>query len=1521
MSKWKEAVKKVGLFFTAAAVALGSTAFPVFASSDMSAAADTGTRTIAFKGAEGGGMYSSGARGALDEGGQIEVYHVTNLNDSGDGSFRDAVSQGNRIVVFDVSGYIDLGSNVTIGHDNITILGQTAPGDGVCFRSNNIKVGANNVILRYLRFRVGAHDVNGNDTKAQDGLEVTDNCENVIIDHCSVSWGTDENLSAYAVKNVTIQYSIIAEALNRSVHDKGEHSYAAIWGGVNLSVHHNLISTHKSRNPKIGTSESVAMTEGYTDAQTLVDIKNNVIYNWGDKAGYGTENGAKTYLQNNIYRPGPATPTGKRARIFELSVGQKYQTNMLGSVYAVGNKIDVDENDPDYKTAQIVNADNWQDDLHAGVYVDAGYYNLTDKSNMKITTPDAQYQAYEAEYPITLDATEDVFDEVINNAGATLPTRDKVDERIISNVVNRTAPSGSSGSVGLLDDPIDGIPAGEEAGYDNRGYPVLSEVSRDASYDTDRDGIPDEWEDKMGLNKSNPLDGVNIGPDGLTWLEIYVEEAITNPSEEVDVTVQAFNDVYTDSDTVELKAAVGTDTETAITSYENGIVSVRMGEGFAGGVAIACSYDENGALVDSKYADVDMATGTANVGAVTPASKTRVFLWNSLDAMAPLCHEYTGTATGDASDVAFVEFYCNDKVVATADKNQSGIWTASASKLPAGDNSIVAKAVNADGSYTLSALVQLRVIGSQAVDGWTVSGKAAYDGESYTMADASSLLRQVSGDFKLVTRIDNISNRVSGVVTGLSVTGAGGEQFEIGKTYSDEFEQRIYATGNQAWTGASPAEKYTYFEIERSGDTVILYAGTSLADLEDNAVGEYSVSSGTLSAGAFVSNNNSGTSAAATVSKLGVLQLVQGQSNPKIEIVNIKDNDRLDLVSSSVDVKLTADNSNKITEVWVYMNGVPIASENVEVSSEEVVNIPLTFAEPMSGTLSVYCFDTQLGKGEQSVDIVVSQNAQPWLLEDIGYSDGQAQTYALVTSDYTFKLYSAPGGNIGGTADKFGYMCQRFTGDNRIYYRSRLQTSNQFGVVFKSDLSDNGITYYFGGNTGDDGTVKYQLMARRSAGAEMEVVSDVTSVTGSTSTLYIIAEKAGDMINIYQTENGATVYNTKTLLASVKADGIGDTYYMGFAVTGDNDGDYADSGWVGIEGIGASGADWNFDYGLDWLWEMQESNVLKPSWTSGIKGNETGIMALEQPDDYESGRYVFREYQMSEDYVPSFSADVLLTGDEPGLNIYMQTGDTDKAYKITFADDGKIYTNGSTEAGSWSSSDGWYNISVATDIDTTGSVAASLTVTKTDGTAVVDNQPIEISGTDEFRTQNNVEKKTPVTRAVYFEPAVGASGKYYIDNVTVTAAEPSVKVERTASWYTFKGITALNGAFTVNGTTTSDGDELSGEVMSVASGAASLVPKSYNVAGVAFSARIRLNKNKAGALTVPVKSGSTVTVYCGSANSSSTRSLFINGAEYSVLSADAYKYTYDGEPGTIEIYAADGIDVYGVAVETVSVIQ
>ncbi len=494
-------------------------------------------KVIAFPGAEGGGMYSPGARGALEKGEKIEVYHVTNLEDGGAGSFRDAVSKGNRIVVFDVSGNIDLKSNVNVGGSNMTILGQTAPGNGICFRGNNVKISGENVIVRYLRFRVGAHDADGNSTRAQDGLEITDNSKNIIVDHCSVSWGTDENLSSYAVKDVTIQWSIVAEALNKSVHDKGEHSYAAIWGGVNLTVHHNLIATHKSRNPKIGTSETVAMTEGYSDDQSLIDIRNNVFYNWGDKAGYGAENGAEVNIINNYYKPGPSTPVNKRARIFELSPGNKYVKNQSGKIYASGNVIDDDSTEPEaVENAALVNNDNWQIEKKTGVYLDVRNpsYEKLEKAN----------EEYIKDYPVKTDTAQEAYDKVMADAGARLPKMDIVDERIINDCLNRTAPSGKKpandgtpGSVGLVDDPTDAVPDGEAALlYDDRGYPKWDKIESEL-LDTDKDGIPDDWEDKMGLDKNNPYDGTSIGPNGYTWLEIYVEDITKKESGDVVPTV------------------------------------------------------------------------------------------------------------------------------------------------------------------------------------------------------------------------------------------------------------------------------------------------------------------------------------------------------------------------------------------------------------------------------------------------------------------------------------------------------------------------------------------------------------------------------------------------------------------------------------------------------------------------------------------------------------------------------------------------------------------------------------------------------------------------------------------------------------------------------------------------------------------------------------------------------------------------------------------------------------------------
>jgi hypothetical protein len=298
---------------------LAATLTMVMSMSGMSLPVFAESKLIAFPGAEGGGMYTLGARASSD----MEVYHVTNLADSGSGSFRDAVSQGDRIIVFDVAGTIMLKSDVKITVSNLTVLGQTAPGEGICIGGESVRfVGADEVILRYLRFRMG-----DNSTSQEDGLGIRGG-KNIIVDHCSVTWSIDECLSSYENMNTTVQNCIISESLRYSTHEKGAHGYGGIWGGINASFHHNLLSTHDSRNPRIGTSYTVHNYNDSADTDNLIDIRNNVIYNWETNAGYGGENGVRVNLVNNYYKPATATDE-KHYRIYELYSGSDKTSTTL----------------------------------------------------------------------------------------------------------------------------------------------------------------------------------------------------------------------------------------------------------------------------------------------------------------------------------------------------------------------------------------------------------------------------------------------------------------------------------------------------------------------------------------------------------------------------------------------------------------------------------------------------------------------------------------------------------------------------------------------------------------------------------------------------------------------------------------------------------------------------------------------------------------------------------------------------------------------------------------------------------------------------------------------------------------------------------------------------------------------------------------------------------------------------------------------------------------------------------------
>ena len=237
---------------------------------------------LAFPGAEGFGKYTSGGRGG-------RVFYVTNLDDDGEGSLRWAVRKsGPKTILFKVSGTINLTKALDINKDSVTIAGQSAPGDGICIAGAPVKITADNAIIRYVRFRMG-------DTNHIEGDALSANkSKNLIIDHCSMSWSTDEAASIYEVENMTLQNSIISESFFNSEHAKGEHGYGGIWGGKNASFINNLLAHHDSRNPRFDHP-------GVSDVAGYIDFSNNVIYNWGNNLSYGGET-RTINMVNNYYK-------------------------------------------------------------------------------------------------------------------------------------------------------------------------------------------------------------------------------------------------------------------------------------------------------------------------------------------------------------------------------------------------------------------------------------------------------------------------------------------------------------------------------------------------------------------------------------------------------------------------------------------------------------------------------------------------------------------------------------------------------------------------------------------------------------------------------------------------------------------------------------------------------------------------------------------------------------------------------------------------------------------------------------------------------------------------------------------------------------------------------------------------------------------------------------------------------------------------------------------------------------------
>lgn len=530
----------------------------------------------AFPGAEGFGKYVTGGRGG-------DVYHVTTLEDNGDnnnpieGSLRWAIRKsGPRTIVFDVSGTIMLQSELKISNGNLTIAGQTAPGDGVCVANFPFVISANNIIIRFLRFRLG-NEALKIDSKAHegDGLGGMDRSD-LMIDHCSVSWSIDECLSVYGSKNFTVQWCIASHSLVNSGHSKGAHGYGGNWGGSGASYHHNFMTNHGSRTPRFGPRPG-------TQKDERMDFRNNVIYNYGGNAIYGGE-GMNVNVVNNYFKPGKATSSGNKAkriakidaRTFDYCVDKDglvtnihnaipgtssvkaghviYQFSEYGDptirVYLPDTKeyvycpVDMEKATFDFNGTEIkITTNSWWPMVHKyGTFfiegnVNSDYPEVAEDNwangvfnQMSSSECDRVYPGKDNEVKnslrldlpiefvdVTTHTAEMAYDKVLDYVGACLH-RDEYDQMLVDECRNGNTLFTSNGLIDSQDQVVyaDGT----------SGWPTLKSVAAPA--DSDGDGIPDEWEIEKGLDPMNSEDGNDIAESGYTFLEEYMNSLVSH---------------------------------------------------------------------------------------------------------------------------------------------------------------------------------------------------------------------------------------------------------------------------------------------------------------------------------------------------------------------------------------------------------------------------------------------------------------------------------------------------------------------------------------------------------------------------------------------------------------------------------------------------------------------------------------------------------------------------------------------------------------------------------------------------------------------------------------------------------------------------------------------------------------------------------------------------------------------------------------------------------------------------------
>jgi hypothetical protein len=456
----------------------------------------------AFPGAEGGGMYSFGGRGG-------RIFVVTSLEDDGPGTLREAIeSAGPRIIVFNVAGIIHLKRPLNIQAPYCTIDGHTAPGDGVCIAGQTTEVNTHDVVIRYMRFRRGITDhYNRDDALGGDPLG------NVIVDHCSCSWGLDETLSMYRhmyhapadddkthriklpVFNLTVQWTIITEGLNTY-----NHAFGGTWGGRNSTFHHNLLACNTGRNASIGM--------GYD-----FNFVDNVIFNWRHRTLDGGDYTSRVNIINNYFKPGPATNDNVKSRIVLVQARTRHPdpTPRWGKWYVAGNVVVGNEK---------ATADNWDGGVQVGyASKDDDDDGDTGPDNVKQILGEIRAPAPFPMAPITIDPAEKAYDMVLDSAGASLPKRDPVDQRAVEQT--RSGKVQYEQGKGIITDisQVGGYPEYKGTPYD---YPQ-------------KDGIPDSWKLKYGLDIHDPnLATKDSSGDGYTNIEKFLGGL--DPTKKVDWT-------------------------------------------------------------------------------------------------------------------------------------------------------------------------------------------------------------------------------------------------------------------------------------------------------------------------------------------------------------------------------------------------------------------------------------------------------------------------------------------------------------------------------------------------------------------------------------------------------------------------------------------------------------------------------------------------------------------------------------------------------------------------------------------------------------------------------------------------------------------------------------------------------------------------------------------------------------------------------------------------------------------------